>query len=515
MTPRVHRRVDHPGGGVRGMLAARALIALALGGCGSEPERPSGPDPDGTGAPVTLAFADSALHAAVEESGGGAEVVSLTAEDRGITDLGGIEQLTRLEALDLSHNEITDISPLAGLRRLRFLDLESNRIEDVSPLASLKLLQVLLLADNAVRDVSALAGLDSLQSLALTGNPLSGTETTEFLAGLRERGVTVDFEAPEGTGASDEGVAPLKETQLLFSTSRGTGFAGDLELYSLDLESAKVVDLSVTLALAPLGDGSAPETSEYGPPSVGRSPARSPDGSKVAFSSNRDGNGEIYVMRADGSRPANLTLHEAWDADPCWSPDGLRIAFTSDRHGERESGPPGSGVYNRDIFIMNADGTGVQQVTFDPVNAYDPAWSPDGLSIAFTSDRDVPNGPAAIHVVDLASGVDRRLYGGDHYAWDPSWSPDGAWIAFGQQSDRTSHVWVMAADGSGARQLTFAEAWVYTPTWSPDGTRIAFERDDRDDDVGSDIYVVPVEGGAEEPITDHPGEDSDPNWTPF
>ena len=166
MTPRVHRRVDHPGGGVRGMLAARALIALALGGCGSEPERPSGPDPDGTGARVTLAFADSALHAAVEESGGGAGVVSLTAEDRGIADLGGIEQLTRLEALDLSHNEITDISPLAGLHGLRFLDLESNRIEDVSPLASLKRLQVLLLADNAVRDLSALAGLDSLQSLA-------------------------------------------------------------------------------------------------------------------------------------------------------------------------------------------------------------------------------------------------------------------------------------------------------------------------------------------------------------
>ena len=101
------------------------------------------------------------------------------------------------------------------------------------------------------------------------------------------------------------------------------------------------------------------------------------------------------------------------------------------------------------------------------MEANDPAWSPDGLSIAFTSDRDVPNGPSAIYVVDLASGVDRRLSGSDHYAWDPSWSPDGAWIAFGQRSDRTSHVWMMAADGSGARQLTFAEAWVYTPHLVP------------------------------------------------
>ena len=159
-------KADHPGGGVRGKVAG-ALVALALTGCGSEPELPSGPDPDGTAGPVTLAFADSALRTAVDESGAGAEVVSLIAEDRGIADLGGIEQLTRLEALDLSHNEITDISPLAGLQRLRFLDLEGNRIEDVSALASLKRLQVLLLGDNAVRDVSALAGLDSLRNLAL------------------------------------------------------------------------------------------------------------------------------------------------------------------------------------------------------------------------------------------------------------------------------------------------------------------------------------------------------------
>ena len=295
---------------------AGALLALALTGCGSEPEAPSGPDSDRTGGPV-LAFADSALQAAVDESGAGAEMVSLSAEDRAIADLGGIEQLTRLEALDLSHNEITDISPLAGLLRLRFLDLESNRIEDVSPLASLKRLQVLLLADNAVRDVSALAGLDSLQSLGLTGNPLSGAETTGLLAGLRERGVTVDFEAPGEPGAIDDGIARLKETQLLFSTSRGTGFAGNLELYSLDLETGEVVELSAT-------------------PGYGSQPARSPDGSRVAFSTRRDGNYEIYVMRADGSGPENLTLHESVDINPSWSPDGRRIAFVSDRHGERE-----------------------------------------------------------------------------------------------------------------------------------------------------------------------------------
>lgn len=515
MTLRAQRPGDHPGDRVRGKVAAGALLALALTGCGSEPERPSGPDSDRTGGPVTLALADSALQAAVDESGAGVEVVSLSAEDRGIADLGGLEQLTRLEALDLSHNEITDISPLAGLQRLRFLDLESNRIEDVSPLASLKRLQVLLLADNAVRDLSALAGLDSLQSLGLTGNPLSGAETEEALDGLRERGVTVDFEAPGDPGAiDDDSVPPLKETQLLFSSTRGTGFEAHPELFSLDLETGEVVNLSAELALAPMADGSLPEPAGAVRFSDGREPVRSPEGSRVALTSSRDGNGEIYVMRADGSGPENLTRHEAQDWAPCWSPDGRRIAFTSDRHGEHERGPPGSDIYNRDIFIMNADGTGVQQLTFDPVEAYDPAWSPDGLSIAYISDRDIPS---AIYVVDLASGVDQRLSDNDWPVWDPAWSPDGAWIAFCKLSDRTSHVWLMAADGSGARQVTSTEVWgVRSPTWSPDGTRIAFAReDDRDDDVGSDIYVVSLESGAEERITEHPGEDLDPNWTPF
>ena len=327
--------------------------------------------------------------------------------------------------------------------------------------------------------------------------------------------MTVDFEAPEGTGPSDDDVAPLKETQLLFSSTRGTGFQAHPELFSLDLETGKVVDLSAQLALAPLADGSLPETVTV-QLSDGEQPARSPDGSRVAFSSYRDRNNEIYVMRADGSRPENLTRHEAQDGDPCWSPDGRQIAFTSDRHGERER-PPGSGHYNSDVFIMNADGSGMRQLTFDPVEARDPAWSPDGLSIVYTSWRDVPDGPPAIYRLDLASGVDQRL-SSDHWVSDPSWSPDGARIAFVRQSGLTSHVWVMAADGSGARQVTSTsvEAWVWGLTWSPDGTRIAYGReDDWDDDVGSDIYVVPVEGGAEERITDHPGEDMHPNWTPF
>ena len=237
-------------------LTALAAV-LALAGCGSEPD-PVGPGPDpGGGTGVALVFADSALQAAVEAaaaaSGDAAGLVTLTAKERGIADLDGIEQLTRLEALDLYGNEIRDLSPLSGLKRLRYLDLGSNRVEEVSPLESLKGLQVLLLADNEVTEVSALAGLDSLQSLDLTGNPLSEAARAQ-VAAFRERGVTVEFTAPEPEDTvrvvPPDGSAYA--TQLLFTSNRRleSDYLRDLEVHSLDLETGEVVNLSSALAPA-------------------------------------------------------------------------------------------------------------------------------------------------------------------------------------------------------------------------------------------------------------------------
>ena len=493
---------------------------LALAGCGSEKERPGGPGPapgGASGALTALVFADSALQSAVEEAAAGtgdaALLVSLRAQDRGIADLGGIDQLTRLEILDLYGNEIRELSPLAGLRRLRYLDLGANRIEEVSALSSLTSLQVLLLADNEVTEVSALAGLDSLQNLDLTGNPLGDSATTQ-LAALRERGVTVEVTVTEREDWV-EVVGPdgpvLGDQQLLFSSSRRlqSSRSSDREVHSLDLETGEVVSLSSPLAAAPLADGWVPDANE--PSSRTRSgsePARSPEGARVAFVSVRDGNQEIYLMAADGGRPVNLTRHDASDSSPAWSPDGWRIAFQS----WRASGEP-------HIFVMNHDGSGLEQLTNRAMapgsGALAPAWSPDGSSIACVSAQ---GGVRGIFALDTAGGGLRLLFASteDQRAGDPAWSPDGAWIAYTVLDRNTNlrHVWVMAADGSGARQVTFTPARDSTPTWSPDGTRIAFARQSTKE-PRYDIWIVPVEGGTEERVTDDPHDDLHPDWTPF
>lgn len=143
-------------------------------------------------------------------------------------------------------------------------------------------------------------------------------------------------------------------------------------------------------------------------------PAVSPDGKRVAFSSDRSGRPMIYVMNIDGSHVKRLTFAGTYNSTPAWSPDGQTLAIGI------------LDVNHFDIFTIKADGTGLTRLTDAkkpngrPANNESPSWSPDGTHITFVSDR---TGKRQIYVIN-ADGTNERRVTQDHANWDrPKWSP--------------------------------------------------------------------------------------------
>ena len=270
--------------------------------------------------------------------------------------------------------------------------------------------------------------------------------------------------------------------------------AGDLlkEAGLVPPEGLNVADRQV-VAVAPTP---APATRLTVHDAFDASPDWSPDGRRIAFDSDRDGNWEVYVMNADGSGVTRLTDNGAADEFPAWSPDGRRIAFESNRDG------------NWEIYVMNADGSGVTRLTYNDAFDSGPDWSPDGRRIAFDSNRD---GNWEIYVMNAdGSGVTRLT---DNGAADgfPAWSPDGRRIAFESNHDGNPEIYVMNADGSGATRLTYNDAGDSFPAWSPDGRRIAFHSHR---DGSFDIYVMNADGSGATRLTYNGAADGFPAWSP-
>lgn len=227
--------------------------------------------------------------------------------------------------------------------------------------------------------------------------------------------------------------------------------------------------------------------------------AWSPDGTRVAFSSGRDGPGtSIYVANADGTAVERLTFFVGQiDFDPAWSPEGTKIVFESNR----DDG-------NRDVFVMNADGTNQTRLTSSPAFDGRASWSPDGTRIAFRSARD---GNGEIYVMGPDGAGQTNLTNNAADDNFPNWSPDGRRIAFNSVRDGNSEVYVMNSDGSGQTRLTFDVGDDGAPAWSPDGSQIAFASN-RDGNL--EIYVMNADGTGQTNITQNPAIDSIPDWGP-
>jgi Tol biopolymer transport system component len=257
-------------------------------------------------------------------------------------------------------------------------------------------------------------------------------------------------------------------------------------------------------------------------------PAWSPDGMELAYTlqiGNYPVNSDIYVVRADGSHPRRLT-HDGRSGAPAWSADGRRIVFTHASHDPAVN----VDVSATSLWTMRSDGSDIRPLTEEHSDrTYDaePAWSPDGSEIAF--DRGQPSSSGISSDLYLVkpdgSGV-RKIADS---ASDPAYSPDGIKIAFTSDRDQNgeymfgedetgpaSELYVMKADGGGARRLTMTKGLnEVAPSWSSDGARIAYEQQGLQ--FKKSVFEISADGSCPTAILSAPGSGtwySEPAWRP-
>jgi TolB protein len=224
---------------------------------------------------------------------------------------------------------------------------------------------------------------------------------------------------------------------------------------------------------------------------------------KVAFVSNRDGNDELYLMDYDGAAQTRLTFNSVLDISPALSPDGKMIAYTSYQNLT-------AGLYILQVYEGRRIPVSVKG------GNYSAAWSADGKKLAFASSMD---GNTEIYVADvdedaLKRGAFRtkRLTFSNAIDTSPTWSPTGRQLAFVSDRGGTPQIYTMDAEGSNVQRVSFGGSnWNDAPAWSPAGDRIVFVA--RVDNL-FDLYVLDLMSKRIQKITESNARNESPSWSP-
>ncbi|MDQ3991682.1 MAG: DPP IV N-terminal domain-containing protein, partial [Actinomycetota bacterium] len=261
----------------------------------------------------------------------------------------------------------------------------------------------------------------------------------------------------------------------------------------------------------------------------------------IAFATDRDGNLELYAVAPDGDGLRRLTQTAVDESSPAWHPTGEELAFVSEEDGDQTVFVSFlNGDYDTEMFtgrvvspiVWSASGErmawaidGVITVAFaipvtdeeargvadgelnDPsMTCYQPSWSPDGTSLAAECDEEESRELASLWVFDTTSGAGKVLLGDEHQNYWPAWSPaDPETIAFMSDRDGDADIWILDTATSELRQLTDLPGVESSPSWSPDGSALVFASD-------GDLYVVAASGGPPRRLTSGPALDITPAW---
>ncbi len=239
-------------------------------------------------------------------------------------------------------------------------------------------------------------------------------------------------------------------------------------------------------------------------------PAVSPDGQRVAFVSNRDGDREIFTVDLDCLRGENaaatceaaarqITDNAVEDRSPAWTPDGRAILFASDASF--------AGRFN--LYRISLDGRDLTRLTESEEDEDHPSASPDGRYIVYAAWQEGNLATGAIKRLDLQSNETITLADNDGNDRAPTYSPDGRWIVFHRDGQSRAGLWVMDAAGGNQRPVYDGPGDDWGGAWSPDGRLLAFTSDQSGE---QEIYIIPASGGTPRKISSGGGEY--PAWVP-